>query len=513
MSVATAAPSSISYRAVALLAALYVLAWSLLPPLLSHSLPLDVVESLSWGREWEWGYYKHPPLSPWVLELSYRAFGRAGPFLLSQLFIAATLWLVWITGCRLVSRERALLGTLLTMGVAYYTRPALEFNHNIAQMPLWAAAGYCLLVALQEGRLRHWLLLGIVAGLGLLTKYSVGLLLMALALYLLLTPARRVLAGPGPWLALAAMLLVFAPHLHWLRESGWLPMAYVKGRAAVEGAGPIAARLDALSFLATQALNHLPLALIVLAALWNTRRQRAADAPPGAWRLQARMPGYLLVLALGPCLLACALGIVLGLRLRDMWGVPMWVYSGLLVAAWLPEGWLPVLRPRLLRGLAVWLVLVSVLTGLFLAYGAQWRKRPARTDWPQTAVAQQAQALWEAHSRCPLDSVSGDYWATGLVAAQLPDRPSVFITGDDRFSPWITLERLQSNGTLWIGLGDEPPVPALLEELDTTPGMGVQQGQVQVSWPFRGAESPLTMHWRAYVPEACAKPPGPGTPQ
>ncbi|WP_230681279.1 hypothetical protein [Paracidovorax cattleyae] len=242
------------------------------------------------------------------------------------------------------------------------------------------------------------------------------------------------------------------------------------------------------------------MALIVLAALWNTRTQRTAAPLPGGWRLQARMPGYLLVLALGPCLLACALGIVMGLRLRDMWGVPMWVYSGLLVAAWLPEAWLPALRPRLLRGLAVWLVLVSVLTGAFLAYGAQWRKRPARTDWPQAEVARQARSLWEAHSRCPLDSVSGDYWATGLVAAQLPDRPSVFITGDDRFSPWITLERLQSNGTLWIGLGDQPPVPALLERLDDTPGMRVHQGQVQVHWPYRGAEAPLTMHWRATCP-------------
>ena len=36
-------------RAIALVAAIYVLVWSLLPPLLSSSLPLDVVESLSWG--------------------------------------------------------------------------------------------------------------------------------------------------------------------------------------------------------------------------------------------------------------------------------------------------------------------------------------------------------------------------------------------------------------------------------------------------------------------------------
>lgn len=494
-----------SLRAIALAAFIYLLAWSLLPPLFSASLPLDVVESLSWGREWQWGYYKHPPLAPWILELSYRAFGWVGPFLLSQLFIAATLWIVWRMGCRLMSRERAFMGMLLTMGVAYYTRPALEFNHNIAQMPFWAALGWCLLAALQDGRLRQWALLGAVAGLGMMTKYSVGALLAVMALYLLATPARRVLLRPGPWLALAVMALVFAPHLHWLWQSGWLPMAYAKGRAATESAN---ARLDALGFMVTQLLNHLPLALIVLVALLRSRAQRRASGPDTAgWRLHCGMPGYLLALALGPALLVTVMGMVVGLRLRDMWGVPMWVFSGLLVAAWLPAHWLAVMRPRLLRGLAVWLVLISLLSGAFLAYGAQWRKRPARTDWPQAALAQQAQSVWQAHSQCALDSVSGDYWSVGLIAAQLPGRPSVFIAGDERFSPWITPQRLREHGTLWVWLdGDtatEPPPMVVRAQAEA--GLVVQQGQWQTAWPYKGAAAPLTVRWRTYVPAGCVR--------
>ncbi|TKW73664.1 MAG: hypothetical protein DI543_26225, partial [Bradyrhizobium icense] len=50
-------------------ALVYFLAWSTLPALLGHSFPLDVVESLSWGKEWQWGYYKHPPLAPIVLNI------------------------------------------------------------------------------------------------------------------------------------------------------------------------------------------------------------------------------------------------------------------------------------------------------------------------------------------------------------------------------------------------------------------------------------------------------------
>lgn len=388
-------------RSALLFLATYAAAWSLLPPLLVASLPLDVVESLSWGHEWQWGYYKHPPLAPWVLYAFYRAFGRAGPFLLSQLCIVATLWLVWRTGCRLMTRERALLGTALTMGVAFYTQPALEFNHNIAQMPLWAALGWALLAALQDGRMRQWLLLGLLAAAGLLTKYSIVILLACLVGYLLFTPARRVLRQPGPWLALALALALLAPHLYWLWRSDWLPIAYARSRGLEAGA----ARWGGLPFLAAQAAAHLPLAAVVAASAWRARRQLPSGRDD--WRLHASWPGYLWLLALAPGLLTVLGALLAGAALRDMWGAPMWCFSGLLVAALLPQAWLAPLQPRLWRALALWLVLISLVSWADLALGARWRQRPARTDWPAAALAAHASASWAAVSRCPLDVIAG----------------------------------------------------------------------------------------------------------
>ena len=513
-------------RSVLVFAALYLLAWSVLPPLLSTSLALDVVESLTWGREWQWGYYKHPPLSPWVLHLFWRAFGEVGPYLLSQLCIAATLWCVWRAGLRLMAPERALIGTVLTMGVVFYTRPALEFNHNVAQMPLWAALGWCLLAALQDGRLRQWLALGLLAGLGMLTKYSVAVVLACMGLYLVLSPARRVLRQPGPWLALAAALAVFAPHLLWLWQTDWLPMAYASQRAAADTAQH-SARLSAVVFLGTQALNHLPLALVTLVAALGARRAlRPATAaaatagrptaPLARWRLHTAWPGYLLALALGPGLLVALLGLLLGLRLRDMWGAPMWAFSGLLVAASLPALWLQPLRPRLLRAMAVWLVLASVLCGAYLACGAQWRQRPSRTDWPAAALGAQAQGAWRTLSHCPLDTVAGDYWLAGMVVVASPDRPSVLIPEDARFSPWATAQRLQAHGALWVWQQQTPaPAPAAppgppmppapLDQLQDGPDMRWHEGVWRLAWRHDPAGPPLVVHWRAYVPAACAR--------
>lgn len=494
-------------RAVLLFGLAYMLVWTLLPPQLASSFPLDVVESLSWGREWQWGNYKHPPLAPWLLHVSYRVFGDFGPYLLSQLFIAATAWFVWLTGRRLMSPERALLGAALMLSVAHYTRPALEFNHNIAQMPVWAALAWLFLAALQDGRLRLWLALGLVAGLGLLTKYTVSIMLACLGLYLLLTPARRQLRGIGPWAALAVALLVLAPHLLWLWQMDWLPFSYAGGRGATEAAGDNA-RASALRFMRSQALNHLPLALMLLAALPGSPRKPGTAGSATRWQLQARPAAYLLTIALGPGLLLSAVGLVLGLRLRDMWGSPMWAFSGLLVAAVLPAARLPVLRSRLLIGMALWLLTATLLSGAYLGWGAQWRQRPARTDWPGPTLALAAQHSWASQSRCALDVVAGDYWLSGLVAVYAADQPSVLIPGDARFSPWATPERLRQHGALWIWEGPAPAAPpAPLDAVAEHTDFRLSEGRWSLPWPYDSGAEPLVLHWRAYVPPGCSSGP------
>ena len=76
----------------------YFALWSVLPAILAPSLPLDVVEGIIWGREWQLGYYKHPPLPSWLLDIFFHLFGHVGPYLLSQLCIAATLFMVYQLG-------------------------------------------------------------------------------------------------------------------------------------------------------------------------------------------------------------------------------------------------------------------------------------------------------------------------------------------------------------------------------------------------------------------------------
>ena len=242
---------------------LYFFLWSTLPALLAPSFPLDVIEGINRGREWQWGYYKHPPLPSWLLAAFFQMLGHIGPYVLSQLCIIATLLMVYQLGRRIVSRQKALTGSLLLLAVFYYTWPTLEFNHNIAQLPIWAGICLAFYHAWHDDRRSAWIWLGVWAGLGLLTKYSVALLLITLLLYSLVSKQRSRWLTLNPWLAIALMTLIFLPHLIWLATHDWLPFTYAMGRSGeAENSG---GRLNAFKFLGTQAVNHLILMIIVLA--------------------------------------------------------------------------------------------------------------------------------------------------------------------------------------------------------------------------------------------------------
>lgn len=142
---------------VVLMAACQVVAWTLAPTLTHRSPPLDVVESYMWGREWVLATYKHPAMPSWVLEASRLATGVVGwpAYLAGQLFVAATFMFVYLLGRDLLGPPRAAAGVLLMCGIAFYAWPTTEFNHNVAEMPFWAAVSWAMWRAVESQR-RVW---------------------------------------------------------------------------------------------------------------------------------------------------------------------------------------------------------------------------------------------------------------------------------------------------------------------------------------------------------------------
>src|SRR3954447_21201327 len=83
-------------EAFALFALGHAALWTLLPATLYPNLPLDLIEALTYGREWKLGQDKLPPLPWWVIEVTYRLFGSdAALYLVAQVTVVAAFGLVW----------------------------------------------------------------------------------------------------------------------------------------------------------------------------------------------------------------------------------------------------------------------------------------------------------------------------------------------------------------------------------------------------------------------------------
>lgn len=486
------------------LLAAYVLAWSALPALLAPSLPLDVVEGIAWGHEWQWGYYKHPSVPAWLLYPAYQGLGKFGPYLLGQLAIVLALYYVWRLAREMLDAERATLAALLLYAIYYNGWPTLEFNHNIAQIPVWAALGWHGWRAFSRGAWCDWVWLGVWAGLGWMTKYSTAVFMACVAAYLVLGPQRRLLRQPGPWLAALVALVVAAPNLLWLLRHDGLPFVYLEARSSHVSLA--AAGLASLHFLAAQAVAHAPLLVILLAG---------GLLKPGGWHLHLREPGqrgWLYTIALAPTLLTLLYALMSGADLHDMWGTPMWNFSPLLLLALMPAQRVRERAHALRWGLALWMAGITLAMAAYVAFGAQWRGRPARMDWPAQAIAAQAAGQWQRQSSCPLRVVAGDYWLAGLVAEGARPQASILIAGDARFSPWVTPQRLRQQGALLVwqqqGAPDGPPTsPPSAAPLTQMPAADwhVAEGLLSVPWPRNTGGAPLLLRWRAYVPPDCVR--------
>jgi hypothetical protein len=477
--------------AFAAFAALHATVWTALPTALYKNLPLDLIEALTYGREWQLGYDKLPPLPWWLVEIADRLFGTdLAYYALSEIVIVATFAIVFATARPLVGAVGALVAVLIIDGLHYLNYTAPKFNHDVMQLPFWALAGLAFRSGLRHGRLVDWLLLGIALGLALWAKYFVVVLAVPLALFLLVDrDARRALATPGPWLALVAALVTMAPHLVWLVRNDFLPFAYASARA-VPSRGALDHLLHPLVFALSQVGALAPALVIALPLRWPPPVGPAAKPDDFDRRIVT-------LLAFGPGATVIALTLVTGRGLVAMWGYPLWLFIGL----WLVMASGAVVdRARLARIAGLWAIVFIGLAGAFVVNYAvlpaiDHRYRAA--FFPGDRLAAEIAQRFRAATGTPLRYVIASMWVGGNIAHYAAERPRVLIDGNPRRAPWIDLADLKAHGAavVWV-VGERTSVPAEYRAVApdaqvgapfTLPGRnGV--GAVEVGWAIMPPE-------------------------
>jgi 4-amino-4-deoxy-L-arabinose transferase-like glycosyltransferase len=470
--------------------ALHFAVWTALPALLYANLPLDLIEALIYGRQWQLGYDKLPPLPWWLVEVAHRLFGTdAAYYALAQACVVIAFALVFATARPLVGTVGALTAVLIIDGMHYFQYTAVKFNHDVVQLPFWALAGYAFHAALKRGRLGHWALLGVAFGGALWAKYFVIILAVPYMLFALLDrQARPALATPGPWLALIVALVVASPHLVWLFHTDFLPFAYASHRATAVR-GWFDHLLHPAMFTVSQIFFLLPSLFIAAALFWP--KSTALPVRPGSDIADPFDRRIVTLLAFGPALAMILLTAISGRGAVAMWGYPLWLFIGL---------WIVMMArvtfdtDRIARIAAAWATVFVIFVVVFIANYAVLPfidHRYRAVLFPGDALGANLTQRFHEATGAPLRYVIGTMWDGGNLAHYSPDQPQVLIDGTLARAPWIDLADLRKHGAVVVWTqGDPAQLPAQFKGVaaDATVGapfdlpMRRGGGTVHVGW-------------------------------
>jgi 4-amino-4-deoxy-L-arabinose transferase-like glycosyltransferase len=237
----------------------------------------DELQFLSDAQHLDWGFVPYPPLTSGLEHLAFRLFGLSlmGLRLFSVLaqvvvILVSALMARDLGGGRLAQVFTAIAVGLSPAPMAYATM----FQYSSFDMLWWVLIAWSVIRLLRDDDPRWWVAIGLFAGLGLQTKYSIAFELVGVLIGVLLTDARRYLTSRWLWTGAAVALLVFAPNLVWLIRHDFISYQFLQG---IHARDVNAGRADGFlrdQFLINANLFAAPIWLAGLVGYFRARRYR-----------------------------------------------------------------------------------------------------------------------------------------------------------------------------------------------------------------------------------------------
>ena len=412
----------------------------------SGGLHHDMTEAYDWGREFQLGYYKHPPLFSWIAGAWFVVFPRTdwAFYLLSAVSAGGGLLGVWFLAGRLMPNREQTLSLLLLMLTPFFSVLAITYNANAALLLIWPWTAWAFVRSVQTGKLGDGALFGLLAALALLTKYSSIFLLLACFTAAILHRRRMAyFTCLAPYAAMLVCAAVCLPHAIWVLEHPLTPVNYLLKKPVL----PLQAQLLAVgtSLLGAAALFALPQAAVAAALGAAASLRLLGKAATTAIGADNR---WLAALALGPLALTVGCGFLFGVKLSTNYFLPALFMVPIAFTKFAEPGIAPERRRIFWRFLAGWL-LFGMLAAPLVAIAAFVRHSDQSTE-PAREIALEATRLWHEAFGQKLRLVAGTE-TYGLSAPfYSPDAPHLYLFATPAASPWIAPSDLARGGLLII---------------------------------------------------------------
>ena len=458
--------------------------WALIPGLLFGNLHVDTLEALYWAKEPALGYWKHPPLTTWLLGLVHfpGSFSIFAILLLSQTLTIATAYFIWRIARGLGQKSAAQLSVFLFFTSTLASYYAIQINHNSVLAPFMAATLCYGIEYLETQGKRAALGLSIAIALGVYAKYEILFAVIPLIFLAIFIPRyRSSFLHWKSYTAIALTTLLISPHLYWMHIHGWSSLKHAADSAPISTALSVFEGFWGLLW-GGVAIFLTPLIILRLLKIeipsLRLTTYFASDEP---YRI-----GWIIIF-LSPFSVIAA-GLITGQFVKSLWLIPIApaisVGLALTLQRTLHHDYF-ISQTRLVAKAMVG------LSGFFWIYlfAGEVIGHPHEAYFAQTKpLAHQIEALWKLHQKKPLSCVIiNEVKIGGSPTLWIKDKP-LFI--ELPFGPWADeakQNQCNENGAIIINLDEGVTVknyfPRLCENTSEPINVKSSLGRSSNKWP------------------------------
>ncbi|HWT78777.1 MAG TPA: glycosyltransferase family 39 protein [Candidatus Methylomirabilis sp.] len=427
-----------------------------------YSTRLDLVPDEAyfwlWSKHLAASYRDKGPGVAWTIALGTRLFGDTvfGIRALAVLLSAGTGWLLFVLARRLYDGRTALWCLAVAAVMPLFAVGSILMIPDALSVFFWAWAINVLWAALENGKTRHWIALGVIIGCGFLSKFTNGVQLVCIAWLLYWSRShRRFLLSRQSLVMVAAFVVTILPIIYWNVEVGWIHAGALHSRSGVEdsfGVHPV----ELFRFLGEQAGVVSPLLMVgmvvALVGMWWSRSHE----------LRVR-------LLVSQCVPVQALFIFFSLNKagKSNWVAPALITGIILLVVFWRE--LVAQRTRWRWAVGAAFVLAFLMTAFLhdtaiLNLSPNFDPLVRAEGWTDFgAHVQRARVLHRANLL-----IGNHYSQASMMQFYLPDRPPTYLPpepyGKTQFTLWPGYRVTAETRALFVTDSLKPPPQSLVEQ-------------------------------------------------
>ena len=233
----------------------------------NYELHRDALLYLGYGEHLQWGYMSGPPFIAVLSWISLKIFG--GGVYAVRFFPALAGAITMIMVGRLIKaldgrKWAVILGTSAYLVSPVFLRAGSLYQPVVFDQLFWFMYLYFFVKLIQTYNKNYWFMLGLVAGLGFLNKYTIVLPVVLTTIFLLTTRHRKLVWAPQFWGFLINIVILIVPNIIWQYNHNWPELSQLRYLRQTQ-----LVNVNDAWFLAMQFIMFAPASLIWVGGLAN----------------------------------------------------------------------------------------------------------------------------------------------------------------------------------------------------------------------------------------------------